>query len=110
MGQTEDLLATPSALSELIRYQAQAVVSRTILKNAGGTVTLFAFDEGESLSEHTSPYDAVIHSVDGEAEVTIAGEAHPLRSGNMLRLPAGKPHGVRAATPCKLLLIMLKSS
>lgn len=110
MGQDENLLTTPTTLGDLIQYQDQAVVSRTILKNPGGTVTLFAFDAGESLSEHTSPYDALIHSVDGEAEVTITGEPHRLRSGEILRLPAGEPHGVRAVTPCKLLLTMLKSS
>lgn len=109
MSKAEDILSEPAALSDLIQYQDGAVVSRTILKNAAGTITLFAFDSEESLSEHTSPYEALIHLIDGEAEVTISQQVHRIGAGDILRLPANEPHGVRATAPCKMLLIMLKS-
>ncbi len=109
MEKAANILSEPAPVSELITYQEQAVVSRTILKNAAGTVTLFAFDTRESLSEHTSPYEALIHLLDGEAEITISQRSHRVRAGDILRLPANEPHGVRAVTPCKMLLTMLKS-
>ncbi len=93
---------------DLIAYQEKAIVSKTLVKLSGGNVTLFAFDAGEELSEHTSPYEALIYVVDGEARVTIAGEAHTVARGEMIALPAGRPHAVKAEQAFKMLLILIK--
>lgn len=97
------------ALDELLQYQAGAIVSRVLLKNKGGTVTLFAFDEGEGLSEHTAPFDALVFVVDGVAETEIAGEVYRVARGETITLPANIPHAVRAATPFKMLLTMIRA-
>jgi quercetin dioxygenase-like cupin family protein len=96
-------------LSGLIGYQEGSVVSRTIVDRKTGTVTLFAFDEGEGLSEHTAPFDALVYLIDGEAEVTIAGKPSILRKGEMILMPASKPHALRAMNRFKMLLIMIRS-
>ena len=96
-------------LSALLDYQAGAVVSRTLVKKETGTVTAFAFDAGEGLSEHTTPFDALVVLIDGEAEISIAGQSHRVTAGQLLRLPAGRPHAVRAVTRFKMLLIMIRS-
>lgn len=96
-------------LSELLQYQDGSVVSRVLLKNQGGTVTLFAFDRGEGLSEHTAPFEALVFVVDGEAEVEIAGQAYSVRSGETITLPANIPHAVRASTRFKMLLTMIRA-
>jgi quercetin dioxygenase-like cupin family protein len=96
-------------LSALLDYQAGAVVSRTIVKKETGTVTAFAFDAGEGLSEHTTPFDALVVLIDGEAEISIAGQSHRVTAGQLLRLPASRPHAVRAVTRFKMLLIMIRS-
>ncbi len=96
-------------LTELIEYQQDSVVSKTIIKKKTGTVTLFAFAEGEGLSEHTAPYDAMVYAVDGEAEITVSGTSNVLRQGEMTLLPANKPHAVKARKRFKMLLIMIKS-
>jgi len=96
-------------LTELIEYQQDSVVSKTIIKKKTGTVTLFAFSEGEGLSEHTAPYDAMVYAVDGEAEITVSGRSNVLRQGEMIILPANKPHAVKAWKRFKMLLIMIKS-
>ena len=93
----------------LVGYQDGAVVSRILLQRGGGTLTLFAFDAGESLSEHTTPYDAVAHVLEGEAVITIAGAPVPVRAGEMVRMPAQQPHAVMATTRFKMLLTMLRS-
>lgn len=93
----------------LIDFQPGAVVSRTIVKKPAGTVTAFAFDAGEGLSEHTAPFDALVMNIEGEAEISIAGAPHRLVAGDLLKLPAGQPHAVRAVTPFKMLLIMIKA-
>lgn len=98
----------PVELKNIIEYQADAVVSKEIMKTEAGTVTLFAFDEGQGLSEHTAPFDALVNIVDGETEITIAGEAHKLFAGQMIILPAGKPHALKAVKRFKMLLVMLK--
>ena len=98
----------PSTPADLVQYQEGAVVSRTLLKGKGGTVTLFAFDAGESLSEHETPYDALLHVVDGEAGVTIAGTSHTLASGQVVWLPANVPHAVQARQRFKMLLTMIR--
>jgi len=96
-------------LAELLHYQDGSIVSRLLLKNKGGTVTLFAFDVGEGLSEHTAPFDALVVVTDGEAEVEIAGENFKVRQGETIILPANQPHAVRAATKFKMLLIMIRA-
>jgi len=105
----EELAARALALEGLVHYQAGSVVSRAIMSSAAGTVTLFAFDEGEALSEHTSPYDALVQMLEGEAEVTISGVALRLTKGDMVIMPAREPHALRAATRFKMLLTMIRS-
>jgi quercetin dioxygenase-like cupin family protein len=95
-------------LASMIAYQAGSVVSRTIVNRKEGTVTLFAFDEGEGLSEHKAPYDALLHVLDGEAVVTVAGKVNEMKSGEAVILPAGKPHAVQAKTRFKMLLVMIR--
>ena len=94
---------------ELVNYQEGAVVSRTIVKKGNGTVTLFAFDEGQGLSEHTTPFAALAQVVEGDAEITIAGKAHVVQSGEMILLPADQPHGVKALKRFKMMLTMIRS-
>lgn len=96
-------------LVDLLTYQEGSIVSRVVLKNKGGTVTLFAFDKGESLSEHTAPFDALVIVLEGEADVQIAGEDFTVRQGETITLPANKPHAVNAASRFKMLLIMIRA-
>ncbi len=100
-------LSTPQPMGELLDYQAGSVVSRTLLKKPTGTVTLFAFDEGEELSEHSTPHDALVEVLDGTVEITIGGEPHRVKAGGGLLLPANIPHALTAVTPFKMLLIMI---
>jgi quercetin dioxygenase-like cupin family protein len=94
---------------DLVGYQEGSVVSRTLMKKEAGTVTLFAFAAGEGLSEHTAPYDAMVHVLDGAAEVTISGETVTVGQGEMVIMPANEPHALKAAVPFKMMLIMLRS-
>jgi quercetin dioxygenase-like cupin family protein len=96
-------------LVDLLQYQDGSIVSRVLLKNKGGTVTLFAFDLGEGLSEHTAPFDALVVVTDGEADIEIAGKNFRVRQGETLILPANRPHAVRAATKFKMVLIMIRA-
>jgi quercetin dioxygenase-like cupin family protein len=100
-GQKENLLS-------LVKYQPGSVVSRAIVSLEAGTVTLFAFDEGEGLSEHTSPYDALLHVLEGQALVTVEGEENEVGESEAIVLPAGKPHAVRAVKKFKMLLTMVR--
>jgi len=100
--------AQVSKLNDLVNYQDGSVVSRTILNRKAGTVTLFAFDAGQSLSEHTAPFDALAHILDGEADITIAGQPFHLRAGEMIVMPASQPHAVIATQRFKMLLTMMK--
>lgn len=93
---------------ELVEYNDGAVVSRQITKADGGNVTLFAFDKDQELSEHTAPFDALVHVLDGEAEITIAGQAFHLKTGNAIIMPADEPHAVKALARFKMLLTMIK--
>jgi len=102
------LAASVGELAALVEYQDGAVVSRTLIDKKAGTVTLFAFDGGQGLSEHTAPFDALVYAVDGEVEITIAGEAHRLRGGELIVMPAGKPHAVRAVEKFKMMLVMIR--
>jgi len=96
-------------LAALVAYQDGTVASRTLIDKQVGTVTVFAFDEGQGLSEHTVPYDAFVQILDGEAEITIAGEPHHLSAGQMIIMPANKPHLLRAVKQFKMLLVMIRS-
>ena len=96
-------------LAAALQYQPKSVISRVMLKNAGGTITLFAFDQGEGLSEHKTPYDAFVNVVEGEVRIRIAEETHSLKAGDSLILPADVPHAVDAVTQFKMLLTMIKA-
>jgi len=105
----ENLIAQAQNLSGLITYQEGAVVSRTLIDKEEGTVTLFAFEEKQGLSEHTAPYDAMVYVLDGEAQVTIAGKPITLGEGEVTIMPANKPHALAAKTRFKMLLVMIKA-
>jgi quercetin dioxygenase-like cupin family protein len=96
------------SLRDLLQYQEHSVVSRMLLKNKGGSVTLFAFGQGAGLSEHTTPFDALFVVVEGEAEVDIDRTTHIVREGEAITLPANHPHAVRAIRAFKMMLIMIK--
>ncbi len=96
-------------LVELVSYQDSSVVSRQITKADAGNVTLFAFDKDQELSEHTAPFDALVHILDGEAEVRLSGKAHNLKTGDAIIMPAGEPHALKASTRFKMLLTMIRS-
>jgi quercetin dioxygenase-like cupin family protein len=98
----------PVKLADLIDYQEGSVVSRTIVDKEAGTVTLFAFDVGQGLSEHTAPFDALVYSLDGEVEVSISGKPLQLKKGEMVIMPANDSHSLKAAKRFKMLLIMIR--
>jgi len=102
-------MAQAAALADLIDYQAGSVVSRTVIDKTAGTVTLFAFDEGEGLSEHTAPYDALVYVFDGEAEVVMSGKPLLVKQGEMTVMPANEPHALKAVKKFKMLLVMVRS-
>ncbi len=105
-----DLVGIPIEIEGLIEYQKDSVVSMEIIKKDLGTVTIFAFDKGQGLSEHSAPFDAMVQIVDGEAEITIAGEAHMVSKGEMIIMPANIPHALQAVNcPYKMILTMIKS-
>ena len=104
---------TPSgvlAMKDLVQAQVGSVVSRTLVKKPTGTVTAFAFGAGEGLSEHATPFDALVIGVEGEAEVRIDGQPHTVRAGDLLAMPANHPHAIKAAAPFKMLLVMIRDS
>jgi quercetin dioxygenase-like cupin family protein len=94
---------------ELVNYQKQAIVSKTLVEKKTGTVTLFAFDQDQALSEHTAPFDAMVQVIDGRAEIRIAGVPHLVGEGEMLVMPAHQSHALKALTPFKMLLTMIRS-
>ena len=104
---------TPSAqtltIADLIGYQEGAIVSRVIMKAEAGNVTLFAFDAGQELSEHTAPFDALVHVLDGEAEIRISGQPFQLKTGEAILMPAKQPHAVKAVNKFKMLLTMIRA-
>ena len=102
------LVAQAQRLIDLIDYQEGSVVSRAIMDKRAGTVTLFAFDENEGLSEHTAPFDALIYILKGEAKVTISGKPFKLKEGELIIMPANEPHALSAVTKFKMLLIMIR--
>jgi quercetin dioxygenase-like cupin family protein len=99
----------PVSLAGLAAYQDGAVVSREVLKKSTGSVTIFAFDAGQGLSEHSAPFDALVQVLEGEAEITISGQPHRVNGGQILLMPANHPHGVKAISAFKMLLIMIRS-
>lgn len=103
------LVARTLCLVDLVDYQDGAVVSRTIVDKEAGTVTLFAFDEGQGLSEHTTPYDALVYLIDGEAEIVISDKTFHLKDGEMILMPANEPHALKAIKKFKMILTMIKS-
>ena len=108
-GNRESTILQPASLLDLAEYQQGSVVSNTLVKKEKGTVTLFAFDEGEGLSEHTAPFDALVHVVDGEAEVSVGDETFRVSPGQLLLLPADVPHAVHAPVKFKMLLTMIRA-
>jgi quercetin dioxygenase-like cupin family protein len=95
--------------AELVQYQTGSVVSRMLVKKQGGNVTAFSFDQGESLSEHTAPFDALVFMIEGEAEISVSKNNHQVHAGQMLLLPAGQPHALKAITKFKMILVMIKA-
>lgn len=104
----EACLGKAVRLETLIGYAPDSIVSKTVLDKQVGTVTLFAFDKGQKLSEHTSPYDAIVQVTEGQASVTIGGEAHNVTAGEIIIMPANTPHAVEADERFKMLLIMIR--
>jgi quercetin dioxygenase-like cupin family protein len=103
------LEAQVAKLAELVDYQDGSVVSREIISKNTGTVTLFAFDQGQGLSEHTAPFDALVYVFDGEAEIAISGKPLRVKQGEVLMMPANQPHALKAIKKFKMILTMIKS-
>jgi len=104
----EELLGKVLSLKDLVAYQDGTVASRMIISREAGNITLFSFDEGEGLSEHTAPFDAVVTILEGECEVWVAGETHTLREGETIIFPANRPHALSAVTRFKMMLTMIR--
>jgi quercetin dioxygenase-like cupin family protein len=104
----ESLIAKTLDMARLVEYQPGSVVSRAIIQKKTGTVTLFAFDEGQGLSEHTAPFDALVCILDGQAEIIISGQSHTLKQGEMIIMPADEPHALKAMGPFKMMLVMIR--
>ncbi|ACM19608.1 cupin superfamily barrel domain protein [Geotalea daltonii FRC-32] len=110
MSEKKEMLTGKAlAMNGLVAYQEGTVVSRTLIDKQVGTITVFAFDEGQGLSEHTAPYDAFVQILDGEAEITIAGEPHHVIAGQMIIMPANKPHALKGIKNFKMLLVMIRA-
>ena len=113
MSGGRDRAALPPAsahpVAALADYAAGAIVSRTLRQTAAGSLTFFAFDEGQGLSEHTSPYDALVYLLDGQAEITVSGKPHILKTGEMILMPAQQPHALKALKQFKMVLTMIRS-
>ncbi len=101
-------MAGVKSMKDEVGYSDGSIVSKTVIDKKTGTITLFGFDKGQALSEHTAPFDAVAHILDGSAEITIGGEKYALKKGEYILMPANVPHGVRAGERFKMLLIMIK--
>ena len=105
----EGLVSAVNRLADLVAYQKGSVVSRTVIDKKVGTVTLFSFDEGQGLSEHTAPFDALVYILDGKAEISISGKPLHLKEGEMTVMPANQPHALKAVGRFKMLLVMIRS-
>jgi quercetin dioxygenase-like cupin family protein len=108
-NQNETLIGQALTINELATYQSGSVVSRTLIDKKIGTLTLFAFDQGQGLSEHAAPYDAFVQVLDGSAAITIAGKVQQVDAGQMIIMPANVPHSLRAEKPFKMLLVMIRA-
>lgn len=108
INQKEELAAKVISLKDLVDYQEHSVVSREIIGKASGTMTIFAFDQGEGLSEHTAPFDAAVYILEGEAEIRIEGKPHLVKEGEMIIMPANKPHALKAVSRYKMLLVLIR--
>jgi len=106
---SQELKARTLKVEDLIEYQEGAVVSKEVIRKDTGTVTIFAFDKGERLSEHTAPFDAVVQIIDGKAEITISGNKNILEKGDMIIMPASEPHSLHAPERFKMILTMIRS-
>lgn len=98
-----------SKVKDMVAYQDGSIVSKEIIKKPTGTVSVFAFDQGQGLSEHTAPFDALVHILDGEVEIAISGEPYRLKAGEMIIMPGGKPHALKSVTRFKMMLVMIRS-
>ena len=108
-NESEEPPTQVARLNDLAAYQRASVVSRTLIDKKAGTVTLFAFDEKQGLSEHTAPYDALVQIIDGEADITISGKTHHVKEGEMIIMPANHPHALKAVKRFKMLLTMIRA-
>lgn len=108
MSDTSNLIGVVLNMKDIVSYQPGSVVSRTLIDKNVGTVTVFTFDSGQGLSEHTAPFDALVQIIDGTADITIAGAVHTVREGEMIIMPANKPHSLKANPQFKMLLIMIR--
>ena len=104
-----NIIGEVGSLVGLVDYQDGSVVSKELIKKEKGTVSLFAFDQGQGLSEHTAPFDALVYILDGQAEISIAGKQYNLKSGETMIMPANKPHSLKAINRFKMLLVMIKA-
>ncbi len=104
----EDLCTQPAPLVDWSDYQTESIVSRKLIQKPTGSVTFFAFDEAQELSEHTAPYDALVYLLDGEAEISISGKPVRVRKGEIFMMPANHPHALKAVKRFKMLLVMVK--
>ena len=108
MSKEHNLSSKAIRLSDLINYQSGSIVSRTLIDKENGTITIFAFDENQGLSEHTAPFDALVYNLDGEFEVSISGNKIILKKEEITIMPANKPHSIKAISRFKMLLMMIK--
>jgi quercetin dioxygenase-like cupin family protein len=106
----ENLLAKATDVAGLVDYQGGSVVSRTIIDRKTGTVTLFAFEKGQGLSEHTAPFDALVYIIDGEAIITISGKETQVKAGEVIIMPANEPHALQAVDRFKMMLVMIRDA
>jgi quercetin dioxygenase-like cupin family protein len=107
-SQIAEYVKEGQSLDGLVEYQGGSVVSRTMMNKTAGTITLFAFDDGQALSEHTAPFDALLQVIEGEADITVAAMTNRVRAGELIVLPAGVPHAVKAVERFKMLLVMIR--
>jgi quercetin dioxygenase-like cupin family protein len=108
MSDENNIIGTVLNMKELVTYQTGSVVSRTLIGKSAGTVTVFAFDSGQGLSEHTAPFDAMVQIIDGAADITIGGSLLKVKEGEMIIMPANKPHALKANEKFKMILIMIR--
>ena len=109
-GLPAELAARAGRIADLVKYQSGGIVSRQVIQKQAGSVTLFAFDVGQALSEHTAPFDALVQVLDGSVEIILAGEPLTLKAGEAVIMPANRPHAVRALTKMKMLLTMVRQN